>query len=74
MLKIPSNPKQQLNNYGHYSGMAIQMVVIIVGGVFGGHYLDKYLSFKFPIFTLIFSLLSVVLAIYYVVKDLLKKK
>lgn len=74
MLKIPSNPKQQLNNYGKYSGMAVQMVVIIMGGVFGGYYLDNYLQFKFPLFTVVFSLLSVVLAIYFVVKDLLKKK
>jgi hypothetical protein len=57
-----------------YSGMAIQMVVIILAGVWAGKQLDKWLVLKFPIFTLTLSLLSVFGAVYYVVKDFLKKK
>jgi len=49
------------------------MLVIIAGGVFGGYMIDKYLNLKFPVFTVIFSFLSVAFAIYYVIKDLLKK-
>jgi len=49
------------------------MMVIIAGGTYGGFRLDKYLDWKFPVFTVILSLLSVVLAIWYAVKDLLKK-
>jgi len=67
------NSKKQLPNYGRYSSIAIQMLVIIVAGVFGGFKLDEYLKLNFPIFTILFSFLSVSLAIYYVIKDLLKK-
>jgi hypothetical protein len=73
--KNPNSPKKQPDNsYMQYSGMAIQMVVIILAGVWAGKQLDKWLAFKFPIFTLILSLLSVFGAVYYVVKDFLKKK
>jgi len=50
------------------------MLVIIGVGIFGGFKLDEYLKLKFPVFVLIFSFLSVALAIYYVVKDLIRKK
>ena len=66
-------PKKPLNNYAKYSGMAIQMAAIIVGGVLGGVELDKYLKLSFPIFTLVLTLLSVFLAIYYFIRDILKK-
>ncbi len=75
-MKIPQNqnsPKKPLNGYAKYSGMAIQMAAIIVGGVLGGIQLDKWLALKFPIFTLVLTLLSVFLAIYYFIKDVIKK-
>lgn len=66
--------KNSLNSYARYSNIAIQMLVIILLGVFGGFKLDRWLELQFPVFTVILSLLSVVLAIYLVTKDLLKKK
>lgn len=54
--------------------MGIQMAVIIALGVWGGRSLDKYFLTKFPAFTLILSLLSVVGGIYWAVKDIIKKK
>jgi hypothetical protein len=53
--------------------MALQMLVIIAGGIFGGFKLDEYLKFKLPLFTILFSMLSVGFAVYYVTRDLLKK-
>ena len=50
----------------------MQMLAIILLGVFGGIKLDEWLDLGFPVFTLVFTLLSVILAIYYVIKDLLK--
>jgi len=50
------------------------MAVIIGLGVFGGVQLDKWINISFPLCTVILSLASVVLAIYYVVKDLIGKK
>ncbi|HEX8515214.1 MAG TPA: AtpZ/AtpI family protein [Bacteroidia bacterium] len=69
-----SLPKKQLSSYAKYSAMGIQMAAIIVGGVLGGIQLDKWLALKFPVFTLVFTLLSVFLAMYYFIKDVIKKK
>ncbi len=66
-------PKKPLNDYARYSGMAIQMIVIILIGVLGGIKLDEFLSLKFPIFTLVLTLLSVFLAMFFVIRDFLKK-
>jgi len=65
--------KNQLNDAGKYTSIATQMIFIILAGTFGGKYLDKFLGTNF-IFTVILSLLSVVVAIYFVVKDLIGKK
>jgi len=53
--------------------MAVQMAAIIVGGVLGGIYTDKWLNLS-PLFTLIFTLLGVFLSMYYFIKDVIKKK
>ncbi|HRG37229.1 MAG TPA: AtpZ/AtpI family protein [Bacteroidia bacterium] len=53
--------------------MGIQMGAIIAAGVWAGIELDQILKLKFPIFTLVLTLLSVFLAIYYFIKDVLKK-
>ena len=65
--------QKQYNAYVRYSGLGIQMAVIIVAGTFGGFRSDKYLGWKIPVFTIVLSLLSVCVAIWLVVKDLLKK-
>lgn len=49
------------------------MAVIIGLGTYGGVKVDGLIGIKFPIFTILFSLLSVALAIYISIKDLLKK-
>jgi F0F1-type ATP synthase assembly protein I len=73
------NPKEQqkivkgLSNYARYSGLAFQMVAIILIGVFGGIKLDKWLSLKFPVFTVILSLFGIGIALYTGIKDFLKK-
>jgi hypothetical protein len=61
-----------LKNYAKYTGLAFQMAAIIFIGVFGGLKLDAYLKWNFPIFTLVFSVLSVVVAVYSAIKDFLK--
>ena len=65
--------KRPLDAYAKYSVMGFQMAAIIFALTFSGIKLDKYLNLKFPAFTLSLALLSVVLAIYFVVRDLLKK-
>jgi F0F1-type ATP synthase assembly protein I len=53
--------------------MGAQMAAIIVGGVLAGIEVDKWLQLKIPVFTLVLTLLSVFLAIYYFIRDVLKK-
>lgn len=65
--------KKALKTYARYSSIAIQMLVIILAGVFGGRELDKWLDWGFPVFTLVLTILAVFLAIYTVIKDLLRK-
>ena len=64
--------KDKFKAYAKYSNMAIKMMSIIVLGTFGGFKLDELLDWGFPVFTVVLSLLSVVIAIYISVKDLLK--
>ena len=68
-----SSSQKPPNNYMRYSNMGFQMVVIIGLGVWGGIKLDEITHLKFPVFTIVLSLLSVMIAIYFVVRDLLKK-
>jgi len=58
-----------LKSYAKYSGIAFKMAIIIVAGTLGGYKLDEYFSIEKHIITLFLSLLSVVLAIYVVIKD-----
>lgn len=71
--KNNNSPKRSPNYILKYSGMGIQMAAIIVGGVLAGIEIDEWLQLKIPVFTLVLTLLSVFLAIYYFVKDVLKK-
>jgi hypothetical protein len=69
---LTTTKKNNQNSYVKYSGIAIQMATIILIGTFGGKWIDSYLTFKFPIFTLILSILSVFFAVYYAIKDIIK--
>ncbi len=64
--------KRPLNSYARYSGMGLQMLTIILIGIFGGYKLDGWLHTK-PLLIIILSLLSVILAIYSVTRNFLRK-
>jgi len=70
---LPDKEKKQLNGYARYSNLAFQMLAIIGIGIFGGVKLDQWLELRFPVFTLILSLVSVFAAIYSAIKDLIHK-
>jgi apolipoprotein N-acyltransferase len=67
-------PIDQGKAYVRYSAMAFQMLFIILAGVAGGWWADSATGWKFPIFTVLLSMISVGMAIYYATNDLLKKK
>jgi F0F1-type ATP synthase assembly protein I len=54
--------------------MATQIGITIFLGVWGGMKLDRYFQFESPIMTLALSLLGVVLAVYIVIRDVLRKR
>ncbi|MCK4853570.1 MAG: AtpZ/AtpI family protein [Bacteroidales bacterium] len=50
------------------------MIAIILVGVFGGIKLDKIVKWEFPVFTLVLSILAVIMSMYYAVKDIIRFK
>lgn len=68
--KSPGN--KSIRDFGRYSGMAFQMIGIILITTWGGIKLDKLTGFDKPVFTIILSLLGVFAAIYTAVKDFIK--
>ena len=70
--KKPKSNRSTLNNYARYSGLAFQMIAIILVGVFGGIKLDELVKWEFPVFTLVLTLLAVVGSMYYAIRDLIR--
>ena len=70
--KQSNGKKKQPNAFLKYSSMATQMALIIVVGALGGKKLDEYLQNDTPLFTGGLTILAVILAMYFAVKDLLK--
>ncbi|MDA3778735.1 MAG: AtpZ/AtpI family protein [Bacteroidales bacterium] len=69
-----SEIKKETKQYLKYSNLAFQMIAIIMVAVFGGIKLDEVIQkIEFPLFTFVFSILGVVFAIYYAIKDFIKK-
>ena len=62
-----------LKFYAKYSSLALQMIVIMVAGAFGGKALDEWLQWGFPVFTLVLTILAVVVAIVYGMREIFKQ-
>lgn len=61
-----------IKDFARYSGLAFQMIGIILVTVWGGVKLDKLTGWQTPVFTIVLSLLGVFAAIYSAVKDFIK--
>ncbi len=61
-----------LQDFSRYSGIAFQMIGIILVSVWGGVKLDKLTGWHTPVFTIVLSLLGVFAAIYVAIKDFIK--
>lgn len=73
---MKNEPNQKpISDYAKYSGLAVQMAVIIGAGCYGGYKLDEHFQNKeTPIYTIVLSLISIALAMYIVLKDFIKPK
>lgn len=72
LMKPLKTKKKSLDSYAKYSSIAFQMLIIILLGTFGGIKLDEWLKLQFPVFTVILTISSVILAIYFAIKDLIR--
>ena len=61
-----------VRDFARYSGMAFQMISIILVTVWGGVKLDKLTGWHTPVFTIVLSLLGVFAAIYTSLTDFIK--
>ena len=73
MPKNKTKKKKQLNSYIKYTSLTTQMAVIITAGTFFGDYLDKVNNPNSKIYTIILSLSSIFLALYYVLKIIINQ-
>ena len=64
--------KKPPKDFYKYTEMSFKMIVIILVFTFGGLKLDEYLDLSFPIATLIGALAGSGLAIYSMIRDLIK--
>ena len=60
-----------VHSYAKYSGLALQMIVPILAGVYGGRWLDAYVGGG-RTWTIVGSLLGIGLALYLPLRELLK--
>jgi hypothetical protein len=65
----PEKENNPYSTYARYWGMAVQMMLIIAAGSFGGYKLDKILNTSVPVITLVLSLGSVTLAIWLFIRE-----
>jgi ATP synthase protein I len=72
----PPNPNKPsgLQSYGRYSGLAFQMIAIILAFVWLGRKIDEIYFQGRTIFIIILSLIGVIIAMYVILKDFLKIK
>ena len=62
------NKQEQRNRYVQYSGLATQIVAIVVAGVYTGKWLDANMENDKPLATIFLTLFSIVASLYYLVK------
>ncbi len=72
LKKKQQKQKNNLNTAARYSGLAFEMLFLILAGVFGGIKLDEKFKLE-PLFTVLGALIGVGLALYFALRDLLKK-
>jgi ATP synthase protein I len=66
--------QDQFKPYLKYSGMAVQMIGILIGAAWGGRKIDTYLDLKHPVFTIVLMLVGVIASMYLIVSSVMKNK
>jgi len=71
-MKGKKDKKNLLKFYAVYSALSLQMAVIVFAGAFGGSEIDKWLQWHFPVFTVVLTLVAIVLSILYGTREFFK--
>jgi len=73
-MNLQNNNKNKFDNFIRYSSLGFEMMAIIGAGTFGGYKIDQWMKNEFKGFTLGLMILSVIMAIFYSTRNLLRKK
>jgi hypothetical protein len=57
-----------------FAGWGTQLFVMLAIAVFGGTRMDKWTGMSFPLFTLLFPFIVLIVMIYQLIKDTSKRK
>jgi len=73
-MNTPKPPAENNRLLIKYAGLTMQVMVGLALGVFVGIKLDKWLSFKTPMFVWVLPLLIIIVMIWQIIKDTSKKR
>ena len=68
-----NKPKKKFDNFIRYSSLGFEMMAIIAVFTFAGYKIDQWMENEFKAFTFGLMVVSVIVAIIYGTKNLLKK-
>ncbi|WP_199223403.1 AtpZ/AtpI family protein [Brumimicrobium oceani] len=71
-MKIKDEDKKRVGNYVKFSGIAIQMGVLITLAALGGNWLDEKQKNEFPIWTLVLTLVAIFGSLYQIIREVIK--
>lgn len=72
MANSPDDPKKKLEDYAKFSGLAIQMAVLIILAAYGGKWLDEKLENETPGWTITLILFAIFVSLYQVIRAVIK--
>lgn len=71
-MKNLEEGKKRVNNYVKFSGIALQMGIVITIAALGGDWLDEKQENEFPIWTLVLTLVAIFGSLYQIISAVIK--
>jgi len=65
---------KQTQSAMHYAGLATQWMAMLGVSVWAGYKIDKWINWKFPLFLILFPLISLSVSLWQIIKDSSKTK
>ncbi|WP_107039392.1 AtpZ/AtpI family protein [Brumimicrobium mesophilum] len=64
--------KKRVNTYVRFSGIALQMGIVITIAALGGDWLDEKQENEFPIWTLVLTLIAIFASLFQIIRAVIK--